>query len=212
MDDFLAPNTSNNNTRIKGPDVILRAEAAQTTASVLHELTTKAAKYGALTKREGQVAVRWHFAPNGHVLGPLTIKWSETGGPPVGVPSNSGYGRSAIPELVPYELGGTAHLLFSPEASGAGWIFPPNGSRRRRTAASAGPRRDKARTAKNWSPKCHPCRFALRSPEVTAAPRAGGSCGTRACMRRSVALRYVIRRKCRQWMRACPNWVTSSGK
>jgi two-component sensor histidine kinase len=43
MDDFLAPNTSNNNTRIKGPDVILRAEAAQTTASVLHELTTKAA-------------------------------------------------------------------------------------------------------------------------------------------------------------------------
>src|SRR5262249_27250175 len=40
----LAPYASNNNTRIEGPEVILRAEAAQTIASVLHELTTNAAK------------------------------------------------------------------------------------------------------------------------------------------------------------------------
>ena len=32
------------------------------------------------------------------------------------VPKNkSGYGRSVITELVPYELGGAARLLFSPE-------------------------------------------------------------------------------------------------
>jgi PAS domain S-box-containing protein len=111
----LAPYTSNSNTCIKGPEVILRPEAAQTTASVLHELTTNAAKYGALSKREGRVSVRWHCAPNGQAPGPLAIEWLETGGPPVKIPTNSGYGRSVITELVSYELGGTARLLFSPE-------------------------------------------------------------------------------------------------
>ena len=111
----LAPYTSNSNTCIKGPDVILGPEAAQTTASVLHELTTNAAKYGALSKREGRVSVRWHCAPNGQAPGPLTIEWSEIGGPPVKAPSNSGYGRSVITELVSYELGGTARLLFFPD-------------------------------------------------------------------------------------------------
>ena len=111
----LAPYTSNSNTCIKGPEIILSAEAAQTTALVLHELTTNAAKYGALSRREGRVSVRWYRAPNGQGPGPLAIEWLETGGPPVEVPSNSGYGSSVITELVPYELGGTARLLFSPE-------------------------------------------------------------------------------------------------
>jgi PAS domain S-box-containing protein len=111
----LAPYTSNSNTCIEGPEVILSPEAAQTTASVLHELTTNAAKYGALSKREGRVSVRWHCAPNGQAPGPLAIEWLETGGPPVKTASNSGYGRSVITELVSYELGGTARLLFSPE-------------------------------------------------------------------------------------------------
>jgi PAS domain S-box-containing protein len=111
----LAPYTSTSNTCIKGPEVILGPEAVQTTASVLHELTTNAAKYGALSKREGRVSVRWHCAPNGQAPGPLAIEWLETGGPSVKVPSNSGYGRSVITELVSYELGGTACLQFSPE-------------------------------------------------------------------------------------------------
>ncbi|MFZ0852859.1 MAG: PAS domain S-box protein, partial [Hyphomicrobiaceae bacterium] len=111
----LAPYTSNSNTCIEGPEVVLGPEASQTIAPVLHELTTNAAKYGALSKREGRVSVRWHCAPNRHAPGPLTIEWLETGGPPVKAPSNSGYGRSVITELVSYELGGTARLLFSPE-------------------------------------------------------------------------------------------------
>jgi two-component sensor histidine kinase len=109
-----APYTLSNNTCIKGPEVVLRAEAAQTTASVLHELTTNAAKYGAFSKPEGRVSVRWAREPNGEAAGPLVIKWVESGGPLVRVPSNSGFGRSVITELLPYELGGTARLLFSP--------------------------------------------------------------------------------------------------
>jgi PAS domain S-box-containing protein len=110
----LAPYASNNNMRIKGPEVILKAEAAQTIASVLHELTTNAAKYGALSAREGRVLVRWRRAPNGQAPGPLVIEWLESGGPPVEVPSSCGFGRSVIIELVPYELGGEARLAFSP--------------------------------------------------------------------------------------------------
>jgi two-component sensor histidine kinase len=110
----LAPYNSNSNTCIRGPEVILSPDAAQTIASVLHELTTNAAKYGALSKREGRVSVRWHCASNGQP-GPLTIEWLETGGPPVKAPCRSGYGKSVITELVSYELGGTARLLFSPE-------------------------------------------------------------------------------------------------
>jgi len=101
--------------RTKGPEVVLRAEAAQTVASVLHELTTNAAKYGALSASEGRVVVRWRRAPNGQAPAPLVIEWLEINGPPVEAPSNSGFGRRVIVELVPYELGGEARLAFSPE-------------------------------------------------------------------------------------------------
>jgi PAS domain S-box-containing protein len=111
----LAPYDSSNNTCIEGPEVILRAEAAQTTALVLHELATNAAKYGALSIRQGRVSVRWHCVPNGQASGQLAIEWLETGGPPADVPRDPGYGANVITELVPYELGGEAHLVFSPE-------------------------------------------------------------------------------------------------
>jgi PAS domain S-box-containing protein len=136
----LAPYSSNNNTDIKGPEVILSPEAAQTTALVLHELTTNAAKYGALSRREGRVSVRWNRASSGEgPPGPLAIHWRETAGPPVEIPNNSGYGRSVITELVPYELGGTARLEFSPEGVRCQiniptkWLAPTN-----KTKASRG--------------------------------------------------------------------------
>jgi PAS domain S-box-containing protein len=127
----IAPYISNGNTCIKGPDFILSAEAAQTTALVLHELTTNAAKYGALSQRQGRVSVRWYREPNGQEPGLLTIEWLETGGPVVEVPNNSGFGTSVITELVPYELGGAARLQFSREGVRyqldipAKWLAPP---------------------------------------------------------------------------------------
>ena len=47
------PYVTKSNTDIKGPDVLLSAEAGQTIAMVVHELTTNAAKYGALSRRAG---------------------------------------------------------------------------------------------------------------------------------------------------------------
>jgi PAS domain S-box-containing protein len=109
----LAPYATISNTDIKGPDVLLSAEAGQTVAMVVHELTTNAAKYGALSKREGLVMVRWHWPLNGRGAEQLSIEWKEMGGPPIDAQHKSSYGSSVITDLIPYELGGTADLLFA---------------------------------------------------------------------------------------------------
>ena len=44
---------------VRGPSVMLTAEAVQPLAMVLHELTTNAAKYGAFSNRSGRVLLRW---------------------------------------------------------------------------------------------------------------------------------------------------------
>jgi two-component sensor histidine kinase len=107
----LAPYARKGNMEIRGPEVLLSAEAGQTLAMVIHELTTNAAKYGALSKREGHVLVRWQW-PLG-TQEQLTIEWREIGGPPVHSGGKTSYGSSVITDLVPYELGGTADLIFA---------------------------------------------------------------------------------------------------
>jgi PAS domain S-box-containing protein len=111
----LAPYATKSNTDINGPDVLLSAEAGQTIAMVVHELTTNAAKYGALSRREGLVLVRWNWPRNGGAGERLTIDWREIGGPGVEVRAKSSYGSSVITDLIPYELGGTADLVFATE-------------------------------------------------------------------------------------------------
>jgi PAS domain S-box-containing protein len=101
------------NSEVDGASVTLKSEAAQAVASVLHELTTNAAKYGAFSSRNGRVSIRWWWRQNG-AHDRFAIEWQEIDGPPVLAPSRSGYGTSIIRELIPYELGGTVELVFVP--------------------------------------------------------------------------------------------------
>ncbi len=101
----LTPYAAGNNTDTDGPEVVLIAEAGQVMAMVLHELVTNAAKYGALSTKNGRVSIRWRWQLNGSYV--LAFCWREHGGPEVVAPSNSGYGMSLIREAIPYELGGT---------------------------------------------------------------------------------------------------------
>jgi PAS domain S-box-containing protein len=111
----LAPYATRNNTEINGPDILLKPEAGQAMAMVLHELATNAAKYGALSTRNGRVSIRWDRQLKGHPPSNLVFEWLEIGGPPVDVLGKSSYGTSTIRDLIPYEFGGKVDLVFAPE-------------------------------------------------------------------------------------------------
>jgi PAS domain S-box-containing protein len=110
----LAPYATRQNTKISGPEVVLRPEAGQAMAMVLHELATNAAKYGALSTKQGSVSIRWEQRLNGHPLR-LVLEWQEVGGPPVVDPDKASFGMSTIRDIIPYEFGGKVDLTFALE-------------------------------------------------------------------------------------------------
>jgi PAS domain S-box-containing protein len=109
----LAPYATSGNAEIKGPNVKLKAEAGQVMGMVLHELATNAAKYGALSTKDGRVSIRWDWRLNRRPPR-LVLQWREAGGPSVVAPENSGFGTSTIRDVIPYEFGGTVDLAFAP--------------------------------------------------------------------------------------------------
>lgn len=111
----LAPYRTGSNTESGGPDVMLSPEAAQTMATVLHELVTNAAKYGALSTPSGRVSIRWCLPLSDGAGDLLVLTWRETGGPAVAQPSRSAYGMDVIRSIIPYELRGSVEHEFAPE-------------------------------------------------------------------------------------------------
>jgi len=111
----LAPYATSGNTEINGPEIRLRAEAGQVMAMVLHELATNAAKYGALSTRNGRVSIRWGQRSIELQRSHLVLEWQEIGGPSVVAPENSGFGTRTIRDLIPYELGGSVDLSLAPD-------------------------------------------------------------------------------------------------
>jgi PAS domain S-box-containing protein len=111
----LAPYVTRYNTEFNGPDVLLKPEAGQAMAMVLHELATNAAKYGALSTKNGRVSIRWDRHLNGRPQSHLVFEWQEIGGPPVVALGKSSYGTSTIRDLIPYEFGGTVDFVLAPE-------------------------------------------------------------------------------------------------
>src|SRR5260221_6543415 len=108
----LAPYTTDANTQIGGPEVMLTAAETQAVAMVIHELVTNAAKYGALSSPDGRVSVNWDRT-RADAAAILTVTWRELGGPPIAAPFQSGYGSCLIRDLIPHELGRTVELGFS---------------------------------------------------------------------------------------------------
>jgi two-component sensor histidine kinase len=109
----LAPYLAHDNTQVYGPDIRLKAEAAQAVSMVFHELTTNAAKHGALSTPDGRVSVRWYPLPNDNADARLCIEWQETGGPSVQASEQSGYGMEVFRGLLPYELNGRVDFAFA---------------------------------------------------------------------------------------------------
>ena len=95
-----------------GPDLDLPPRYVLALGMTLHELTTNAAKYGALSVEEGRVDIAWHVVTGESGTRRLALEWRESGGPPVTEPRRRGFGTRLINGGVGHELGGTVHLDF----------------------------------------------------------------------------------------------------
>jgi two-component sensor histidine kinase len=92
---------------ISGPRIAVNPRATLALTMALHELATNAAKYGALSLREGRVAVTWKAADD-----KFQLEWREHGGPPVAAPAKKGFGTRMIEQILASDLGGEVSLTY----------------------------------------------------------------------------------------------------
>ncbi|GAW40439.1 Blue-light-activated histidine kinase [Brevundimonas sp. SH203] len=117
---------------ISGDDAVFDDQAATSVALLFHELATNAAKYGALSQKEGGVLL--HTAQDGDRF---VLTWSERDGPRIdGPPTRSGFGSSLATLSVEGQLGGKLHREWN--AGGLKVIvdLPATALSRRRAAVS----------------------------------------------------------------------------
>jgi PAS domain S-box-containing protein len=96
---------------ISGGAVEVSSKHALALSLALHELATNATKYGALSRPEGRVSLRWHVQE-----GMLRLDWEERDGPPVRPPAQQGFGTRLLKAVVIQDLAGDIKLHY--DASG----------------------------------------------------------------------------------------------
>jgi PAS domain S-box-containing protein len=90
--------------RLEGEDVKLKPRHTVAFGMIFHELTTNAAKYGALSQGAGSVSVRWRQDEARRLL---ELDWIEADGPLAAAPARAGFGSRLVQALVEGDLGGT---------------------------------------------------------------------------------------------------------
>jgi PAS domain S-box-containing protein len=99
---------------VHGSPARLDATAAQAIGLAIHELSTNAGKYGALSVDTGRVDVCWRL--DGDVF---AMNWTEFDGPPVSPPERCGFGSTVITSMVKQTVNGEVQLDYVP--SGVVW-------------------------------------------------------------------------------------------
>ncbi|MEM5473031.1 HWE histidine kinase domain-containing protein [Hoeflea sp. AS60] len=112
--------TASTTMELQGPNVWMDARSFSIMALVLHELSTNAAKYGALSRPGGQLSVSWSVDP----FGACDIRWIESNGPRVNPPSRQGFGTVLIDRSIPFDLGGESNVEYNPEGVTASFRIP----------------------------------------------------------------------------------------
>jgi two-component sensor histidine kinase len=80
-------------------------------AMVLNELCTNAVKYGALSNATGRVEITSIVDDSQNLF---RLKWAESGGPPVAMPTRRSFGLRLIEHSFVRQLRGEAQLAFEP--------------------------------------------------------------------------------------------------
>jgi two-component sensor histidine kinase len=111
---IVAPYNGDGLSRIKasGPDVSVNRTSATTIALCLHELTTNAIKYGALSQKDGSVEVVWSVSDEASPV--FSLDWVETGGPVVIEPTRQGYGTKYVRSAMASLFGASPTITFAP--------------------------------------------------------------------------------------------------
>jgi two-component sensor histidine kinase len=97
------------NVRMAGPSIQLNPKSAVSLGMAFHELTTNAAKYGALSTKDGRLEVTWSVSTDRE----LRIRWQEGSGPCVQAPQRSGFGRLLLERALRADLDADVRLDFA---------------------------------------------------------------------------------------------------
>jgi two-component sensor histidine kinase len=97
---------------IKGPNVLLTPLSAQYLGMALHELSTNAVKYGALSGSEGHITIAWRLRKMRDKQR-FQMTWVERGGPAASPPQHQGFGHLVIERMVAEALQGKVELEFA---------------------------------------------------------------------------------------------------
>jgi two-component sensor histidine kinase len=85
---------------LSGPKITLSEQAAGALTLIVHELTTNATKYGALSVPDGRIDIQWHVEHDGGGQ-TVALRWQESNGPPVKTPATKGFGTQLMSAVMP---------------------------------------------------------------------------------------------------------------
>ena len=105
---------------VEGPPIGLDDRAFGVVALLMHEMMTNAAKYGALSTKQGRLSIRWAL----DAAGDCAIAWDESGGPTVVVPETTGFGTKLIQSTITHDLGGTVSIDYAPMGVRGIFVIP----------------------------------------------------------------------------------------
>jgi PAS domain S-box-containing protein len=99
---------------LTGPEVTLPPQLAVSLGMAIHELTTNAVKFGALSVFGGKVDVTWSVIVEA-TRRKLLFDWIESGGPEVTAPSRHGFGSRLLEFVLPGQIQAEASIEYRPE-------------------------------------------------------------------------------------------------
>ena len=100
--------------RLDGPGLEIASRLAVSLGMAIHELTTNAAKYGALSVYGGKVNVSWQVVTKA-ARRVLEFDWEESGGPAVAPPARQGFGSRLLDFVLPGQIQARSQIDYRPE-------------------------------------------------------------------------------------------------
>jgi two-component sensor histidine kinase len=109
--------------RLNGPAVDLPSQIAVPVSMAIHELTTNAAKFGALAVEDGRVEIDWSVINLDSGPG-LLCDWKEFDGPTVSPPVREGFGTMLLERVLAQQIKAEVNAAYDPEGFRLRMIVP----------------------------------------------------------------------------------------